>query len=266
VNFYKHHIGDYDADTSHLSWLEDMAYTRLMRLYYRREQAIPADVAQACRLVRATSKQEREAVQTVLSEFFVLSDDGWHNKRCDEEIEQANGKAGANRKNGAKGGRPRKTETEEKPTGFILGSENVTQNNLSQTPDSRLKEKPPNPPLGGDEAPVKKSRRDTAVSFDTFVERCKAAGERALSDYRPVWDYAERACIPRDFIELCWLVFRDRYGKGGARESKRYTDWRKTFRIAVEDNWLKLWAHDQAGQCYLTTQGRQAENTYREDA
>jgi len=129
-----------------------------------------------------------------------------------------------------------------------------------------VKEHPPNPPLGGDEAPVKKSRRDTAVSFDTFVERCKAAGERALSDYRPVWDYAERACIPRDFIELCWLVFRDRYGKGGARESKRYTDWRKTFRIAVEDNWLKLWAHDQAGQCYLTTQGRQAENTYREDA
>jgi hypothetical protein len=63
LNFYKHHIGDYDADTSHLSWLEDMAYTRLMRLYYRREQPIPAEVAQACRLVRATSKQERDAVE-----------------------------------------------------------------------------------------------------------------------------------------------------------------------------------------------------------
>ena len=41
MNYYRHHIGDYDANTAHLTWLEDMAYTRLMRLYYRREQPIP---------------------------------------------------------------------------------------------------------------------------------------------------------------------------------------------------------------------------------
>lgn len=86
MNFYKHHIGDYDADTSHLSWVEDMAYTRLMRLYYRREQPIPGEIGQACRLVRAHSKQEQMAVENVLREFFTLESDGWHNKRCDEEI------------------------------------------------------------------------------------------------------------------------------------------------------------------------------------
>ena len=31
MNYYEHHIGDYDADISHLSWAEDMAYTRLIR-------------------------------------------------------------------------------------------------------------------------------------------------------------------------------------------------------------------------------------------
>lgn len=137
MNFYKHHIGDYDSATAHLSWLEDMAYTRLMRLYYRREEPIPADIGQACRLIRASSKQEREAVETVLNEFFVLGDGGWSNKRCDEEIEQANAKTGANRRNGAKGGRPRKAETQEKPSGFSVGFENVTQKNPSQTPDAR---------------------------------------------------------------------------------------------------------------------------------
>ena len=86
MNYYEHHIGDYDADTAHLSWLEDMAYTRLMRLYYRKEAPIPADVAQACRLVRAQSKDERAAVDTVLREFFVLRDDGWHQDRCDAEV------------------------------------------------------------------------------------------------------------------------------------------------------------------------------------
>lgn len=89
MNFYKHHIGDYDADTAHLSWLEDAAYRRLMCLYYRREQPIPADIGQACRLVRAVSKQEREAVESVLREFFVLTDDGWRNKRCEEDLAAA---------------------------------------------------------------------------------------------------------------------------------------------------------------------------------
>lgn len=123
MNYFKHHIGDYDADTAHLTWLEDMAYTRLMRLYYRREQPIPKDLNQACRLVRATSKQERDAVALVLEEFFVSTDEGWRNKRCDEEIEASKAKADANRDNGKKGGRPSKKETQEKPTGFSVGSQ-----------------------------------------------------------------------------------------------------------------------------------------------
>jgi len=86
VNYYEHHIRDYDADTAHLSWLEDMAYTRLLRLYYRKEAPIPADIAQACRLVRAHTKAEKAAVENVLNEFFKLHDDGWHHDRCDEEI------------------------------------------------------------------------------------------------------------------------------------------------------------------------------------
>lgn len=125
MNYFKHHIGDYDADTAHLTWLEDMAYTRLMRLYYRREQPVPKDLNQACRLVRATTKPERDAVALVLEEFFSLADDGWHNKRCDEEIEASKAKADANRDNGKKGGRPPKKETHEKPTGFPLGSDSV---------------------------------------------------------------------------------------------------------------------------------------------
>jgi uncharacterized protein YdaU (DUF1376 family) len=86
LNFYEHHIGDWDSATAHLSLLEEAVYGRLIRLYYRTEKPIPADVNQACRLVRAVTKQERQAVQTVLSEFFVQGPDGWRQKRCDEEI------------------------------------------------------------------------------------------------------------------------------------------------------------------------------------
>jgi len=88
MNYYEHHLGDYAAATAHLSWDEDMAYTRLIRAYYHHEKPIPADQREACRLARATTPAQRRAVDTVLREFFELHDDGWHQKRCDEEIER----------------------------------------------------------------------------------------------------------------------------------------------------------------------------------
>lgn len=84
MNFYNHHLGDYDGATLHLSWDEDMAYSRLLRAYYRREKAIPD--AEKYRLTRATTRPQRAAVDAVLAEFFDLREDGWHNKRADEEI------------------------------------------------------------------------------------------------------------------------------------------------------------------------------------
>lgn len=73
-----------------------MAYTRLLRAYYRAERPIAAD--QAYRLSRASSKSQRAAVDTVLAEFFELRADGWHNKRADEEIAAYQAQADTNRR------------------------------------------------------------------------------------------------------------------------------------------------------------------------
>lgn len=86
MNYFEYHIGDYESATAHLSVLEDGVYSRLLRVYYRTEQPIPADLKQTCRLVRAVSKIERDTVQAILGEFFELRENGWHNVRCDEEI------------------------------------------------------------------------------------------------------------------------------------------------------------------------------------
>ena len=88
MNYYEHHLGDYAQATAHLSFVEDAAYSRLIRKYYAQEKPLPADLAATQRLVSARTKEEKEAVETVLSEFFELRDDGWHNRRCDEEIER----------------------------------------------------------------------------------------------------------------------------------------------------------------------------------
>jgi len=86
VNYFEHHIGDYAAATGHLSLLEDAIYSRMLRRYYLQEQPLPEDVAQLARLCGARSPDELAAVDAVLAEFFHLEDDGWHNKRADEEI------------------------------------------------------------------------------------------------------------------------------------------------------------------------------------
>lgn len=96
MNFYKHHLGDYDGATAHLSWDEDMAYTRLLRAYYRTERPIP--IGQEYRLARAQGKSPRAAVDSVLAEFFNQQEDGWHNKRADEEIEAYQAQAETNRR------------------------------------------------------------------------------------------------------------------------------------------------------------------------
>lgn len=86
MNYYERHLGDYAKDTAHLTMLEHGAYTLLLDRYYGTEQGIPAD--QAHRIARARSKEERAAVDAVLAEFFELRSDGWHQERCDAEIER----------------------------------------------------------------------------------------------------------------------------------------------------------------------------------
>lgn len=86
MNYYEHHIGDYIKATAHLSMLEDAAYRRMIDAYYTKEAPLPADRKACHRLARATSKPERDAVDTILDEFFILADDGWHQTRCDEEL------------------------------------------------------------------------------------------------------------------------------------------------------------------------------------
>lgn len=117
MNFYPHHIGDYLTATAHLTWQEDCAYRRLLDVYYSREQALPTEIAQACRLVRAVSKDERKAVETVLTEFFTLTESGWGHSRCELEIEKAKVASARSKANGMKGGRPTKQKPSDNPAG-----------------------------------------------------------------------------------------------------------------------------------------------------
>ncbi|QWD91646.1 YdaU family protein [Polynucleobacter sp. MWH-Braz-FAM2G] len=86
MNYYEHHIGDYAEATAHLTFTEDATYSRLIRKYYATEKPLPVDVKLVQRLINARTKEEKNAVVSVLNEFFNLRDDGWRQERCDHEI------------------------------------------------------------------------------------------------------------------------------------------------------------------------------------
>jgi len=175
--------------------------------------------------------------------------------RRDEHIRDVRAAAGR------LGGNPNLLKQEDKHLVKQTDKQSPTPSSSSSNTEKTLTPQPPVP--GGVVVPVRPRRKSEAMTFKAFFDRARERGEKAITDYTPVWQFAENAAIPREFIELCWLVFRNRYGPGGAREAKRYSDWRKTFRNAVEDNWFKLWSFDAQGQCFLTAQGRQHENTLR---
>lgn len=198
MNFYKHHLGDYDGHTAHLSWDEDMAYTRLMRAYYRREMPIPA--AEAYRLCRASSKGQKEAVDSVLREFFNLQDDGWHNKRCDEEITAYQAQASTNRRIARERTVPR------------IVDESLTKRTPNQIPDTN------------NQKPEK---------TNTPAKRAMCLPENwGISDR--VRDWASR----EGHLNLeKRLEHFTGYARANA---KKYADWDQAFMNAIRDDWAKL--------------------------
>lgn len=83
MQFFAFHIGDYRAATAHLSNEEDLAYMRLLLVYYDTERALPNDPKMLSRRLRVSAS----AIQTVFSDFFKLGDDGlMHHARCDAEL------------------------------------------------------------------------------------------------------------------------------------------------------------------------------------
>lgn len=108
THWYPKYTGDYAQKTRHLSMLEHGAYTLLMDYYYSTEKPIPANAPGLHRVCMAFAEEEQDAVQSILKQFFILQDDGYHNKRIDEEIVKKQEIAENRRKAAEKSHRSRK--------------------------------------------------------------------------------------------------------------------------------------------------------------
>ena len=125
--WYKFHIGDYITHTKHISDAEDLAYRRLLDLYYMSEKPISLDVKMVARKIG----MEIEETESVLVEFFELHDDGYHNNRADVEIAKYQSQVATNREIGKRGGRPKSLINKGLQT---IKTESVTESDTNTNP------------------------------------------------------------------------------------------------------------------------------------
>lgn len=141
MNYYKHYIGDFQRDTSHLSLTERGAYLALIHHYYATEKPLPSDHNALCRIAGAMSKQERDAVKVAMR-FFTKMESGLVHARIEAEIEKAGKRSDTNREIALEREARRKAERTEHEQSTNRATERATNGSTKiapyQTPDTNI--------------------------------------------------------------------------------------------------------------------------------
>ena len=88
MHYYQFHIGDYRAATAHLSNEEDLAYRRLLDMYYDTESPIPGATQWVARRIRV----DESVVMAVLEDMFYMDESGaWRHQRADQAAKRHRG-------------------------------------------------------------------------------------------------------------------------------------------------------------------------------
>lgn len=198
MHTYPFHAGDYLKDTVHWSedeamvnakagLLRDLAYRRLLDLYYGEEEPIPGKTRSVAIRIRMLAHEE--IVAGVLKEKFRFIDGRWHQKRTDAEIERYKKKAATARENGKKGGRPTGLE----PSGNQSGSDPAPTRTRTRTKNHR---DTPIPPEGVEaferfwsEHPRKVGKPKAEKAFAAALARGARADAilAGMRSHLPVW-------------------------------------------------------------------------------
>lgn len=100
MNYYNFHIGDYASHTRGLSLIEDLAYRRILDLYYLSEKPLTGEYDIVARKIGMP--EYADEIEYVLVTFFEHTPDGFINKRADAEIQVMKKKQESARENANK--------------------------------------------------------------------------------------------------------------------------------------------------------------------
>lgn len=172
MHYYQFNIGDYLSHTRHLDLLEDLAYRRLLDLYYLHERPLNSDATTVAKQIGM--RDEAATVRDVLNEFFEHTEEGYVSSRIEKEIahfrskiEQASraGKASAERRSNAR-------STDVQPTN---NQEPITKN-----------QKPKKEQQRGTRLPAKVENIQEWIDFCN-QERPELYASKVYAEFRDYW-------------------------------------------------------------------------------
>ena len=242
MHHYERNIGDYLRDASHLSLLEHGVYSRLLDIYYLSEKPLPLDIKTIARQIGARSKDEQEALAAVLSDFFQQTDDGFRQKRCDQELEKIYEKSekarqsAANRWNKNANAAPPKSEDD--ANAMRTHSERNANGMLPITHNPVEKEEP--------NGSSKKKSSGTRINPDF-----------ELPDDWKTWALSETKWHP-DAITREFSKFRDYWVAKSGKDATK-ADWLATWR-----NWIRNAQDRQRAPPAKQTPGERANDSIRQ--
>ena len=150
-----------------------------------------------------------------------------------------------------------------------LQEEDIIVSTALAREEKRREEVNHNPPSLRDVPPQEnaKPKRAKGITLTQWLADIQAKGEKPVSEHKPLWDYCAKVGIAPEWVEIAWVRFVDRYKTDEKARRKLYTDWRRVFLRAIEENWFKLWCFSDRDQAFrLTTIGVASDLATREAA
>jgi len=186
MHYYSFNPSAYTLDTVHLDNDHDLAYRRLLDLYYTSESPISKETQSVAIRLRCGSN----VVLDVLKEFFTETENGWSQTRCDAEISIYHRKADVARANGKCGGRPKKTKRVNLANRIGTGLQpdgKLTKNYELETNNQEVKESP---------TPKVRKKKETEISDEEWMAQLKAnpdhQGINIDSEYSKACDWCSK--------------------------------------------------------------------------
>ena len=177
MHWFKRNIGDYHKKAGRLTMLQHGAYTLLMDSCYDREQ-FPT-MEEAIEWVWASSKEEIEAVEFVLSRFFSLESGVYIQHRIAEEVEDYQSKSENNKRIALEREAKRRAERTKEHEPCTDGEQDVN-------------ESPPNQePVTSNKKPVTKNKRFAPPSIEEVFEYLSDSGYSYKVEAEKFWNYYE---------------------------------------------------------------------------
>jgi len=114
VHYYQFNIGDYASHTSRLTPIEDIAYRRMLDLYYLNEQPLNGCAMDVAREIGLS--EHVNSVEYVLGKFFDENENVFSQKRIDLEIKKYKSNAKNKSRAGKASAKARKVKASSKVT------------------------------------------------------------------------------------------------------------------------------------------------------